>query len=231
VDRAQARYAGDIHLHERRRPHGRDQGDAREATVVLRKERNGNYDNTTKPYRISQKQGVKSRICPEVPAQISSGEHEKKEGHTSSAPGISANGAVRKDGATKQSASAPVFKHPHPKTELKATSQRYVDSEERYRTLFNLSPMAVYSIDASGVIREFNRHAAELWGREPVLGDTDERFCGSFKMFRPDGTFMPHNQCPMAEVVSGKYPQFMTGKCTSSGPTARMSPSLSIFVR
>jgi signal transduction histidine kinase len=117
---------------------------------------------------------------------------------------FSANGAIRKDGATKQSASAPVFKHPHPKTELEATSQRHVDSEERYRTLFNLSPMAVYSIDTSGVIREFNRHAAELWGREPVLGDTDQRFCGSFKMFRPDGTFMPHNQCPMAEVVSGK---------------------------
>jgi hypothetical protein len=36
---------GDIHLHERRRPHGRDQGDAREAAVVLREERKGNYDN------------------------------------------------------------------------------------------------------------------------------------------------------------------------------------------
>jgi two-component system CheB/CheR fusion protein len=43
-----------------------------------------------------------------------------------------------------------------------------------------------------------------LWGRAPAPGDTDERFCGSFKMFRQDGTFMPHGQCPMAEVVSGK---------------------------
>jgi signal transduction histidine kinase len=129
----------------------------------------------------------------------------KKKKTTRRAPReFSANGAVRKDGATKRSTSAPVFKHPHPKTELEATSQRYVDSEERYCTLFNLSPMAVYSIDASGVIRDFNRHAAELWGREPEVGDTDQRFCGSFKMFRPDGTFMPHDQCPMAEVVSGK---------------------------
>lgn len=59
-------------------------------------------------------------------------------------------------------------------------------SEERYRVLFDLSPVAVYSIDASGVIQEFNRVAAELWGREPALGDTDERFCGSFKLFRPE---------------------------------------------
>ena len=123
---------------------------------------------------------------------------------------FSANGTVRKDGATKQSASAPVLKHSHPKTELEATS-RHIDSEERYRTLFNLSPMAVYSIDASGVIRDFNRHAAELWGREPALGDTDQRFCGSFKMFRPDGTFMPHDLCPMAELVSGNVSAVFDG--------------------
>lgn len=76
-------------------------------------------------------------------------------------------------------------------------------SEERFRTLFNLGPIAVYYCDASGVIRNFNRHAAELWSRTPELGDTDEKFCGSHKLFRPDGTFMPHGQCPMAEVLNG----------------------------
>jgi signal transduction histidine kinase len=81
------------------------------------------------------------------------------------------------------------------------------ESQERYRTLFDLCPAAVYSCDASGVIQNFNQHAADLWGREPALGDTDERFCGSFKLFRPDGSFMPHEQCPMAEVVSGKISQ------------------------
>ncbi len=88
------------------------------------------------------------------------------------------------------------------------TERRQVDdalrwNEERYRTLFDLGPVAVYSCDASGVIQEFNRRAVELWGREPVLGDTDKRFCGSFKLFRPDGSFMPHEQCPMSEVVAG----------------------------
>ena len=69
-----------------------------------------------------------------------------------------------------------------------ADTEALLKSEERYRVLFELSPVAVYSIDASGVIQEFNRVAAELWGREPALGDTDERFCGSFKLFRPDGS-------------------------------------------
>ena len=76
-------------------------------------------------------------------------------------------------------------------------------NEERYRTLFDLGPVAVYSCDAGGVIQEYNHRAAELWGREPAVGDTDKRFCGSFKLFRPDGRFMPHEQCPMAEVVAG----------------------------
>ncbi|HET7207841.1 MAG TPA: PAS domain S-box protein [Terriglobales bacterium] len=77
-------------------------------------------------------------------------------------------------------------------------------SEEHYRILFDLGPVAVYSCDGSGVIQEFNHRAAELWGRAPVIGDTDKRFCGAFKLFRPDGSFMPHEQSPMAKVVKGE---------------------------
>jgi PAS domain S-box-containing protein len=91
-------------------------------------------------------------------------------------------------------------------TERKRTEDALRASEERYRTLFDFDPVAIYACDASGVIQQFNRRAAELWGREPASGDTDERFCGSFKLFRPDGSFMPHEQCPMAEVVAGKIP-------------------------
>jgi PAS domain S-box-containing protein len=92
-------------------------------------------------------------------------------------------------------------------TERKQAEEARRVSEERYRILFDLGPVAVYSCDASGVIQEFNRRAAELWGREPKPGDTDERFCGSHKMHRPDGTFMLHEECPMAEVLSGKIPE------------------------
>ena len=81
------------------------------------------------------------------------------------------------------------------------------ESEERYRTLFEMGPVAVYSCDASGVLLDFNRRAAELWGREPALGDHNERFCGSLKMFLPDGSHVPHEQCPMADVLSGKIPE------------------------
>lgn len=88
-------------------------------------------------------------------------------------------------------------------TVRKQTQDALRESEQRFRTLFRLGPVAVYYCDASRVIQEYNHRAVELWGRAPEPGDTDERFCGSHKLFRPDGTFMPHKVCPMADVLSG----------------------------
>ena len=77
-------------------------------------------------------------------------------------------------------------------------------SEKRYRTLFDLVPVAVYTCDAEGLIQEYNQHAVELWGRKPKRNDPSERFCGSFKIFYPDGRPMPHHKCPMARALRGE---------------------------
>ena len=46
----------------------------------------------------------------------------------------------------------------------------------------------------------FNQKAAELWGRTPKP-DPEERFCGSFRLYRTDGALLPHDQCPMAVAL------------------------------
>src|SRR6185312_4862983 len=67
--------------------------------------------------------------------------------------------------------------------------------------LFEQLPFAIYVCDRDGLVLRYNRRAAELWGRSPKPGDPDERFCGSYRMFRPDGNRLPHHQCPMADVL------------------------------
>lgn len=64
-----------------------------------------------------------------------------------------------------------------------------------YQLIQNL-PAAIYVTDAQGRIAFFNDAAAALWGCEPELGKSE--FCGSWKLYWPDGTPLPHDECPMA---------------------------------
>ena len=89
-------------------------------------------------------------------------------------------------------------------TERKRAEEAIRQSEKRYRALFDWVPVAVYTCDAKGLIQEYNQHAVELWGREPKRNDPSEKFCGSFKIFYPDGRPMPHHKCPMARSLRGE---------------------------
>jgi PAS domain S-box-containing protein len=69
--------------------------------------------------------------------------------------------------------------------------------------VLNALPVAIYTCDANGYIRMFNRAAAELWGREPELGK--EMWCGSWKLYHPDGRPFPLDECPMAIVLKNGF--------------------------
>jgi len=89
-------------------------------------------------------------------------------------------------------------------SERKRAEEAIRQSEERYRNLFDLVPVAVCVCDADGIIQEYNRRAAELWGREPSSNGEEPRFCGSYKIYYPDGRLMPHEECPMARALRGE---------------------------
>jgi len=74
-------------------------------------------------------------------------------------------------------------------------------SERTLRELVDALPSGVYVCDASGAIESYNRRAAELWGREPSVEDAADVFCGSYKIYTPDGTYLPHEECPTARVL------------------------------
>lgn len=87
---------------------------------------------------------------------------------------------------------------------LKSDPEQGTLGERWYRDLLDLLPAAVYATDTSGRIVYYNAAAVELWGRRPELGKSE--FCGSWKLFWPDGTPMRHDECPMAIALKEGRP-------------------------
>ncbi len=87
-------------------------------------------------------------------------------------------------------------------TDEKRSARLLEQSERLHRELLQAMPMAVYTTDAEGRITFFNEAAATLAGRKPTLGD--DSWCVTWKLYWPDGTFLPHDQCPMAMAIREK---------------------------
>lgn len=65
-------------------------------------------------------------------------------------------------------------------------------------------PIAAFVARApDGAIVWFNALAAELWGRQPKIGDPDERCC---RPCAADGSFPAHGATPVAEVLKSGMP-------------------------
>ena len=77
-------------------------------------------------------------------------------------------------------------------------------SEPQFRQLLEALPAAVYTIDAEGRITFFNQAAADLWGCRPELGKSE--WCGSWRLYWPDGRPMRHDESPMAVALKEGRP-------------------------
>ncbi len=85
--------------------------------------------------------------------------------------------------------------------ERKRAENSLRESEKKYRTLLDTMPHAAFVCDTSAVVQYYNDRAAEIWGREPECGDPNEKYCGSLKLYLPDGTYLPHSESPMVKVL------------------------------
>lgn len=79
---------------------------------------------------------------------------------------------------------------------LKQEGETLRDRERRFREMIDALPAAIYTTDAQGRLTHFNPACVAFSGRTPELG-TDQ-WCVTWKLYYPDGTPMPHDQCPMA---------------------------------
>jgi len=84
-------------------------------------------------------------------------------------------------------------------SEQKRAEAALRDSERRVQDLLAAIPAAIYTTDAAGKITYYNEAAVELAGRRPTIGS--DEWCVTWKLYWPDGTPLPHDQCPMAVAL------------------------------
>jgi two-component system, chemotaxis family, CheB/CheR fusion protein len=83
--------------------------------------------------------------------------------------------------------------------------KRLASAPDRYfRQILEALPAAIYATDAEGRLTYFNEAAVTLWGRRPTLGE--DWWCGSWRLFWPDGSEMSHDECPMAVALKTGKP-------------------------
>ena len=87
---------------------------------------------------------------------------------------------------------------------LRAAGAGLLRGDTHFRHVLDLLPAAVYITNAAGLITYYNEAAAALWGHYPQLGVGE--WCGSWKLYWPDGRPLPHDECPMALALREKRP-------------------------
>lgn len=78
------------------------------------------------------------------------------------------------------------------------------EREQHLRDILEALPAAVYTTDPEGRITFYNQAATELWGCSPELGSAE--WCGSWRLYWPDGSYLPHDECPMAMALKEGRP-------------------------
>jgi PAS domain S-box-containing protein len=89
-------------------------------------------------------------------------------------------------------------------TDRRRTEAALYESEGRLQELLAAIPAAIYTTDANGKITYYNEEAVALAGRTPRIGS--DEWCVSWKLYRPDGTPLPHDECPMAIALKEGRP-------------------------
>lgn len=81
---------------------------------------------------------------------------------------------------------------------------RTIDEFSRPGHLLDVLPAALYVTDAAGRITYFNEAAAALWGTRPKI--YSDQWCGSWRLYWPDGRPLQHDECPMAIALKEGKP-------------------------
>jgi PAS domain-containing protein len=103
---------------------------------------------------------------------------------------VARRGSISLDRPARRLSSLPAAAHAD--SALRDSEPQFVVAP--FDELLEALPAAVYTTDAEGRITFFNQAAANLWGCRPELGKNE--WCGSWRLYWPDGRPMRHDECP-----------------------------------
>ena len=87
---------------------------------------------------------------------------------------------------------------------FRLAGESFALSDSYFRAVLDRLSAAVYVVDRVGTLTYYNHAAAVLWGHRPELGKT--LWCGSWKLYLPDGQQLAHDQCPTAAALRDARP-------------------------
>jgi len=90
-----------------------------------------------------------------------------------------------------------------PVTGIDTLADETAGPDQLFHDLLQALPAAIYTTDSDGRITFFNKACIGFAGRTPKIG---EMWCVTWKLFWPDGTPLPHEDCPMAVALKEKRP-------------------------
>ena len=74
--------------------------------------------------------------------------------------------------------------------------------ESELQAVLATLPAPIYTTDAEGWITFYNQACIHFAGRTPTVGE--DRWCVTWKLYGEDGSFLPHEDCPMAVAIKEK---------------------------
>ena len=91
---------------------------------------------------------------------------------------------------------------PSPEDMIRMAVAAAGDGEGQLQRVLRPLPAPIYTTDAEGWVVFYNDACIQFAGRTPTLGE--DRWCVTWKLYAEDGTFLPHDECPMAVALKEK---------------------------
>lgn len=74
--------------------------------------------------------------------------------------------------------------------------------EDQLVEVLDALPAPLYVTDKDGTIIYFNPACVEFAGRTPSVGE--DKWCVTWRLYRPDGEPLPHDRCPLAVALTAR---------------------------